>query len=141
MIEHDHGSRTLTLRSGDASVEFSALQFPHADALALYSVKLSSAGLQATGSVEAIGDDGLAEFLGDIAVSAPWEGQRTWRALTVLAVSATVNDRGNVSTTFGIDGRAWDSPWSASCRLEFDLGDFVTLSSEVRSWFSIGAPG
>lgn len=136
VIERDAEAGVLTIRTADATIEFSELEYPHDDALALYRVALSGDGLRASGSVEAIGDDGLAEFLRMISVSLPWEGQRTWRALTALEVSAVVNDRGNVSTVFRLDSRAWDPPWSASCRLDFDLGDFAALSTEVREWFS-----
>lgn len=140
VIERDKEAGTLTIRSADAAIEFSDLEYPHDDALALYRVALSGDGLHASGSVEAVGDDGLAEFLREISVSVPWEGQRTWRALTALEVSAVVNDRGNVSTAFRLDGRAWDPPWSANCRFEFDLGEVATLSTEARDWFSADAP-
>ncbi|MCP3883317.1 MAG: hypothetical protein GY701_33680 [Sulfitobacter sp.] len=141
MILEQSEAGTLTIRSGDCRLELSDLEYPHGDALALYRATLFGAGLEATGSVEAIGDDGLAEFLSDIAESALWEGERTWRALSGLELRAFVNDRGNVTATFLVHGRAWDPPWSASCQFKVDLGDFRGLSTEVRRWFVAGAPG
>ena len=83
VVERNSEAGTLTIRSGDAAIEFSDLEYPH-DALALYRVELSGDGLQASGSVEAIGDDGLAEFLKEMSVSSPWKGNEPWRALPGL---------------------------------------------------------
>ena len=93
VVERNSEAGTLTIRSGDAAIEFSDLEYPH-DALALYRVELSGDGLQASGSVEAIGDDGLAEFLKEMSVSSPWEGQRTMAGAAGSWVLAVIQNLG-----------------------------------------------
>lgn len=137
MIEQSE-TGSLTVGSGDSGIELSDLVFPHGDALALYRAALFGSGLKATASVEAIGDDGLAEFLSGISESTLWDGQRSWSALSGLDLSAEVNNRGNVTLTFQIHGRSWDPNWSASSRVGLDLGDFKSLSRAVSDWFADG---
>ncbi len=134
MIEFgDAGS--LTIRSDDAGIELFDLEYPHADALALYCVTLSGAGLSATAPVEAIGDDGLAAFLSELAQSDPWDGERSWSALSGFGLAVAVNARGNETLMFTIQDPSRDQNWSATARVGLDLGDLAGLANAVREWF------
>lgn len=128
-------SAPLSFTDGELSVVFSALSYPHDDALALYTVTLSGPSLDASACVEGVIDDGLAQFLADIGGSSLWEGERSWRALTCVRCDARVDQLGHVTLAWTVDD-GWRQRWSSTISTQHDLGDFPALADAARRCFS-----
>lgn len=138
--QDDDGIRRLSIESSTNDARLVLRQPPDAGhEVDSYAVRLSVAGLQAHADVYFYGDDGLPEFVADLARDwRGWSGRRDWYSLEgQLTLDAEHDGLGTVEVIAGLTPDAAFLPWRASAVLHLDAGGLDGAADSVARFFSV----
>lgn len=138
--QDDRGARRLTIESSSNDARLELRQTPDSGhEVGLYAVRLTVAGLQAQADVYFYGDDGLPQFVADLARDwRGWSGRREWNSLEgQLTLDAEHDGLGTVEMIAGLTPDAAFLPWRASAVLHVDPGALDGAAASVARFFRV----